>query len=156
EDVIRPARDDTERHAAGAVVRRAYATLGDGGPDFDAWVAHQEEDFLFAPAREGGATLVAVSDGRVGGCVPYWGTRAKPHIPASDGTFRWLAVDPAARGAGVGGALVLAAVERARTAEPPRSRVIVHTVAPMLAAARLYERIGFRPSPDEDLRDYEV
>jgi GNAT superfamily N-acetyltransferase len=119
-------------------------------------VAHQEEDFLQAPTREGGETLVALDGGRLLGCVHYWDTRARPHIPAEDATFRWLAVDPAARGAGVGEALVLAAVERARAADPPRRRVIVHTVAPMRAASRLYERLGFIASPDEDLRDYEV
>src|SRR5262249_36537663 len=93
---------------------------------------------------------------RVVGCVHYWDTRAKPHIPAEDATFRWLAVDPKTRGAGVGEALVLAAVARAPAPAPPRRRTIPHTPAPLHTAARLYERLGFQPSPDEDLRDYDV
>jgi ribosomal protein S18 acetylase RimI-like enzyme len=52
-----------------------------------------------------------------------------------------LVVDPAARGGGIGRALVAAALALARRAEAPA--VGLHTSPIMVSALRMYEAIGF-------------
>lgn len=62
--------------------------------------------------------------------------------------FRMLVVDPAARRRGVGAALVGACVDRARAVGCTTLRL--STQAEMSSAHRLYERAGFRRTPDRD------
>ncbi|MDQ1632519.1 MAG: hypothetical protein QOC80_2491, partial [Frankiaceae bacterium] len=62
--------------------------------------------------------------------------------------FRMLAVDPAARGRGVGERLVLACLEQARAAG--KRRMVLSTDTRMAAAHRLYERLGFTRLPERD------
>jgi ribosomal protein S18 acetylase RimI-like enzyme len=62
--------------------------------------------------------------------------------------FRMLAVDPAARGRGIGERLVLACLERARAAG--KRRMVLSTDTRMAAAHRLYERLGFSRLPERD------
>jgi ribosomal protein S18 acetylase RimI-like enzyme len=64
--------------------------------------------------------------------------------------FRLLAVDPDARGRGVGEALVRECLSRAG-ARP----VLIHTTQWLEAAQRLYARLGFVRRPDRDV-PYEV
>jgi ribosomal protein S18 acetylase RimI-like enzyme len=79
-----------------------------------------------------------------------------------EGEFRMLAVDPAAQGRGVGEALVRACVDEVRRAG--RERLVISSASDMLAAHRLYERLGFarapardwKPVPDVQLRSYEL
>ena len=59
-----------------------------------------------------------------------------------------LAVAPSAQRRGVGRALSLACVERARSAG--RARVLLHSTAWMTAAHELYRRLGFRREPGLD------
>jgi ribosomal protein S18 acetylase RimI-like enzyme len=59
-----------------------------------------------------------------------------------------LVVDPAARGRGVGEALVRACIERATRAGAPVLRL--STQPEMRAAHRLYERLGFVRTPERD------
>jgi ribosomal protein S18 acetylase RimI-like enzyme len=77
-----------------------------------------------------------------------------------EAAFRMLAVDPGARGQGVGEALVRTCLDRARAAG--RARMVLSTGELMTAAHRLYERLGFQrlperawaPRPGIDLRVY--
>ncbi len=62
--------------------------------------------------------------------------------------FRLLAVDPEARGVGVGKALSNACVQLARN--KGHSQVILHTTRAMQVAWRLYLKLGFERSPDLD------
>jgi ribosomal protein S18 acetylase RimI-like enzyme len=62
--------------------------------------------------------------------------------------FRMLAVDPGARGRGIGELLVRACLERARTAG--KRRMVLSTDTRMAAAHRLYERLGFARLPERD------
>jgi ribosomal protein S18 acetylase RimI-like enzyme len=62
--------------------------------------------------------------------------------------FRMLAVDPAARGRGIGELLVTACLDRARAAG--KRRMVISTDPRMLAAHRLYERLGFTRLPERD------
>jgi ribosomal protein S18 acetylase RimI-like enzyme len=65
-----------------------------------------------------------------------------------DAELRMLAVDPAARRRGVGEALVRATVAEARAAGC--RRYLLSTLPTMVAAHRLYERLGFRRAPALD------
>ena len=59
-----------------------------------------------------------------------------------------LAVDPAAQGSGVGGALVGLVVRRAR-ADGDRA-IVMSSLAAMTTAHRVYRRHGFRRTPARD------
>lgn len=62
--------------------------------------------------------------------------------------FRMLAVSSAARGRGIGEALVRAAIDRAT--ELGLTAVSLSSQRDMAPAHRLYERFGFRRTPDRD------
>lgn len=66
----------------------------------------------------------------------------------AEAEIRALAVAPDAQGAGVGGALVAAAIERAMANGV--SHLVLLTLPRMQAAQRLYERVGFRRLPERD------
>jgi ribosomal protein S18 acetylase RimI-like enzyme len=93
---------------------------------------------------------VAHMDGVVAGSVTLvpsgspWRELAGP----GEAEFRMLAVDPAAQGSGVGGALVALVVQRA-LADGDRAIVLSSLVA-MTTAHRVYRRHGFRRTPDRD------
>ena len=93
---------------------------------------------------------VAEEDGVVLGSVTIcpegsaWAQRAE----AGEGEFRMLAVDPAARGRGVGRALLDLTVERFR-GDGARA-VLLGSLAAMTDAHRLYERAGFERAPERD------
>ncbi|MEV0093486.1 GNAT family N-acetyltransferase [Streptomyces sp. NPDC050738] len=147
-------------------IRRAepteYAALGDltAAVYLHAGFLDLGEDDPYAdtlrdvPARAIGAdVLVAVrdDDGHLLGGVTYappgsrWADIAGPH----EAEFRTLAVDPAARGQGVGEALVRACIDRAR-ATPHVENLVLSTQRTMLAAHRMYDRLGFTRTPERD------
>lgn len=138
---------DDELAATGELTARAY--VGDDLVDAASDYVGSLRD---AAARRNGATLlVAVDDrGRVVGTV----TSCRPGSPYAElsapgeAEFRMLAVDPAARGWGVGEALVHACIDRAGAAGD--HTLVLSTQPVMLAARRLYERLGFRPDPARD------
>ena len=67
---------------------------------------------------------------------------------ADESAFRMLVVDPAARGQGVGEALVTACLQRAEAAG--RTAMVLSTDPRMHAAHRLYRRLGFTRLPERD------
>ena len=93
---------------------------------------------------------VATDQGQLLGCVTFcpdgspWRELAGP----GEGEFRMLAVSPAARGRGVGEALVGRCIERAR--EDGFGSMVLSTMAPMTSAHRLYGRLGFERIPEQD------
>ncbi|NMO51712.1 GNAT family N-acetyltransferase [Actinoplanes sp. TBRC 11911] len=95
-------------------------------------------------------TFVAVDGGKIVGGVSFLLAGAKDGHAArpGEGEFRLLAVDEAARGRGVGRALVQACLDRA--AALGLQRVVLNTGPDMLAAQRLYERMGFHLEPERD------
>ncbi|MER6156036.1 GNAT family N-acetyltransferase [Streptomyces sp. NPDC001868] len=147
---IRPVAPD-EYTTLGETTAQAY--LGDGLLDFgesDAYLVELRDVAKRAAAAE---VLVAVADGRVlGGVtfVPAGGPMADI-ARAGEAEIRMLAVDPEARGRGVGEALVRACVERARAVEGC-VRVVLSTQRSMHAAHRVYERLGFTRTPERDWR----
>ncbi|MCZ2838729.1 GNAT family N-acetyltransferase [Modestobacter sp. VKM Ac-2985] len=67
---------------------------------------------------------------------------------ADEAAFRMLAVDTAARGRGIGAALVRACLDRARAAG--KRRMVLSTGDQMAAAHRLYRQLGFTRLPERD------
>ncbi len=142
--IVRTAHAD-ELQRAGEVCADAYRTDGFSSAEY-------EQQLLDATGRAlSAAVLVAVSEtGILLGTVTY---------VASDGPvaeirydheaeLRMLAVAPGCRGAGIGATLARAAIQRAR--EDALSGVVISTAAPMRAAHRLYERVGFRRNQARD------
>jgi len=104
--------------------------------------------------RPGARLIVAELAGRLVGGVVYFADMAHygaGGIAASQrdaSGFRLLAVDPSARGLGVGKALVERCLELA--AATATTQVIIHTTSAMTTAWAMYERMGFVRSPDLD------
>ena len=68
--------------------------------------------------------------------------------------FRLLAVKDNVRGQGVGKLLTESCINKAR--ENGVSQVIIHTTMAMQTAWRMYERSGFKRSPDLDFTQGEL
>ncbi|HEX2047099.1 MAG TPA: GNAT family N-acetyltransferase [Acidimicrobiales bacterium] len=136
-----------EYEALAAVTVDAYRALL--GADMDGEYADELADVAGRAAQS--EILVAV-DGNgavIGGVtyVPGPGPLAWFEDPDEAG-FRMLAVAPWAQGRGVGAALVDACIDRAVLTG--KSRLFLHTTAPMTGAQRLYERARFRRDPERD------
>ena len=70
-------------------------------------------------------------------------------LPAGWSGFRALAVDPGARGRGIGRILTARCIGEARRARA--GAIGIYTSAAMEHARRLYEKVGFRRCPQHDL-----
>ena len=68
--------------------------------------------------------------------------------------FRLLAVDPKYRGSGVGKALTLACIQKAR--EDKNKELIIHSTQYMKIAWAMYQKIGFKRSKDLDFLQQEL
>ena len=142
---IRPVRPD-EYDEAGVLVEAAY-TAGGVLDNDRGYGAHVRNVAGRAPDHP---VLVAVRDGRIVGSV----TITPPGTPqselAQDGEveFRFLAVAQEAWGTGVAEAMVAAVAEWAR--EHGAHRLVLCVIETNLAAARLYERLGFERNPERD------
>ena len=94
--------------------------------------------------------VACADDGAVLGSVALELDGAFGEVTAGpeEAAFRMLAVDPAARGQGVGERLVLACLDGARAAD--KRRMVLSTDTRMAAAHRLYERLGFTRLPERN------
>lgn len=106
-------------------------------------VEHRYQATELLVAELAGLVVGSVAFVRHGG--DYAEITAGPHEAA----FRMLVVDPAARGHGIGELLVRVCIERAR-ATPGVRRIAISTEASMIAAHRLYRRLGFHREPSRD------
>ena len=146
---IRPARVD-EYEAVGELVVRAYSTLPDRVPAYDAVLRD------VAGRAATAEVLVAETEGAVVGTVtfvPGPGPQAEVDDPDA-AAIRMLGVAPEARGKGVGAALVEECIGRAR--KLGRLRVLLDTRQSMEAAHRVYDRAGFRRASELDRRPAEA
>jgi ribosomal protein S18 acetylase RimI-like enzyme len=93
---------------------------------------------------------VAVDVDQVLGSVTFCtaGSTYREIAREDEGEFRMLAVDPAARGRGVGKALVELCLRRSR--ELGYAGVRMSSMDRMTTAHRVYERLGFTRSPEDD------
>lgn len=106
--------------------------------------------------RSASTTLLVAVDveghsATVVGAVTYLDDASSPYaqpMRPDEAALRMLAVDPSSQGRGVGAALVEACVERATAAGA--ARLVLHTTEWMASGRRLYERLGFRRSPERD------
>ena len=144
---IRPVATD-ELASAGEVTLASYRTL-------DSLVLTNDyaADLRDVAARATGATvLVAVEHGQVLGCVTLVDDPSSPWsegLVAGEVGVRMLGVAPDARGRGIGSALLLACLDRARSAGA--ATAVLHSTDSMTAAHRIYERAGFLRAPGRDV-----
>lgn len=135
----------------GAVTVEGYAEflVGDGVDDDNHYAAQLRDVARRAEASE---IIVALDpSGPVLGAVAYvhkGGPYEDIAFGADEAEFRMLVVAGAARGRGVGSALVAACVERAIAEN--RARIVISTMAQMSTAHRMYERLGFVRVPTRD------
>jgi len=148
---IRRIRPD-EYHAVGDLVVNGYAHddyLRTPDGNFD----EEYAAMLRASAqRDSEAELwLAVEAGRILGCVT-WCPVGSPYreLATNDtqGEFRGLAVDPEARGRGVGRALVEHCLDLAR--KDGLHEVVLCSLPEMKTAHRLYESLGFSRRSEMD------
>lgn len=146
--VVRPARAD-ELDAVGALTVRAYREFGyfdDGvAPGYVNELANARSRFANAEL------LVAVdADDRLLGTVTIALPGTEYAEVSRDGEleFRMLAVDPDAGRRGIGGALVQAVLDRARSLG--LARVVLCSQDRMTSVHKVYERHGFHRLPDRD------
>ena len=145
---IRRLTADDDHRSIGLLVQRAYLELPGYRPDaeYDVVVAD-----VAGRHAEGSDVVVAVDHGRVVGCLTFVRGPGDPHYEFGDpdaASFRYFGVDQTAQGSGVGRAMVEWCIEEARMLG--RRRIRIHSLESMVAARRLYERIGFVRTPDHD------
>lgn len=99
--------------------------------------------------------LAALSpQGRIVGAVvyfgdmQYYGSGGSATQEKNAAGFRLLAVDPDARGNGIGKLLTLECIRKAK--EQGHSQLIIHSTRAMQTAWAMYERTGFARSEDLD------
>jgi GNAT superfamily N-acetyltransferase len=150
---VREARSAGEVEAAGRVTVAANAEFAPADPDdpvTTSWARYLEEMADAAARAAQGVLLVAVEDGRVVGTVTLYLAPGSMQWRPDDAMFRLLAVDPAARGRGIGHALFQTCLDRARAAG--KRRMALHTTAWMPTARAMYERAGFHREPEGDIQ----
>ena len=149
---IREARPD-DREAIQAVTLAAYGEYAPQMPRY--WDAYRRNILGTLAAPAPATQLVADQDGVVVGTVLLYpvgvelpgGNADRPKVAWPEA--RLLAVSPAARGRGVGAALMQECARRARAWGAPV--LALHTTPMMAAAVRLYTRLGFVRSPELDV-----
>lgn len=142
--VVRPATD-AELDAAGAVVLAAYRADRLATPRYLALVGDAR-----TRARDAVVAVAVDPGGQVLGSVTFAHAGSPLAQVAREGQaeFRMLGVDPAARGRGIGLALVDWCLERARASGA--REVVLSSSTRMRAAHGLYAMRGFVRRPDID------
>jgi ribosomal protein S18 acetylase RimI-like enzyme len=143
--LVREARPE-EHEALGRITAEAYRVAGETEEGY-------YPELLDAAGRAAHVPVLAAVEegtGRLLGTTTY----VPGPGPYHEGEFgdaasmRMLAVAPEAQGRGVGRALVVACIERARAAGRPG--IGIYTRPFMTSAHRLYESLGFRRVPELD------
>lgn len=142
----RRATTDADWAAAVELLARVY--VGEGYTTAERARAVYQCDVL---EREGTLLVAVRNNGPVCGAVLLLNAdSALSELAQHDEReFRFLAVDSAARGEGAGAALVTACIEHAHNAKA----VVLWTRPEMLAAQRLYTRLGFVRCAELDTDD---
>ena len=145
--VIRELTLDDDLDGFGRLVVASYQSLPDSPaePEYYAELAdvrtRVERSVVFGAFDNEGAL----------GCVTYVADDTSTYaekMVAGEASFRMLAVAPAARGRGVGEALVRRCIDEATSAG--RTALFIYSGSWMSAAHRLYGRLGFERRADRD------
>lgn len=148
EPVIRVMRDD-EAGAVAALLLRANEENLAGFPE-DVARAYRREllDTAGRPAAQ--QTLVLLLSGRLAGSVALLpdATQDSHPWPPGGSVLRFLAVEHAHRGHGLGERLARACIDRARARGS--AFLALHTAPGMRAARHLYASLGFVRAPEHD------
>jgi ribosomal protein S18 acetylase RimI-like enzyme len=142
---IRRARDE-ELPAVGELLVEVYV-----GGGFIAATDGYVSELADVRARAAGAdVLVAVDEDKLVGSVTWCadGSAYREIGRPDEGEFRTLVVSPAARGRGIGEALVRHCLELSYAAG--HRGMVLSTLPSMVDAHRLYERLGFTRDPERD------
>lgn len=140
--------------AVAAVTLQAYGEYADT-MEPEAW-AGLEGAVRAGLARDdaGVQRIVAERDGEIVGSVMLYPPRADAYGDLVDAVswpeLRLLAVAPSARGHGVGKALVMECIRRAK--ESGAAELGLHTSRSMRVALGMYERMGFVRAPEHDFQ----
>jgi GNAT superfamily N-acetyltransferase len=151
---IRQARPD-DYAPLGKMLVAAYAALP-GMPSQQEWPQYYAmlADVAGRAAKSALTVYVATEADRLLGSIDFIDDMAQYGSggPASKVTnaagIRLLGVDEASRGKGVGKALTLFCIDRARGIG--KARLVLHTTKAMQAAWTMYERLGFVRFPELD------
>ncbi|MFF1302544.1 GNAT family N-acetyltransferase [Streptomyces sp. NPDC058307] len=146
-DIVIRAAEPAEYETLGEITAQAY--LRDGLLLFGDSDWYLEELRDVAKRAAAADVLTAVADDTVLGTVtfvPSGGPLADLARPG-EAEIRMLAVAHAARGRGVGQALVQACVDRASAMA---TGIVLCTQPTMHTAHRIYERLGFTRAPERD------
>lgn len=155
-DVSVRVADQSDFEAARVVLRAAYIEYESQFPESN-WVPYLADILDLEARAKDSDLLVAEMAGKLAACVSYYAPGAKMAYPSPTfseqwpddwSAFRLLAVDPGARGHGLGRLLTDACIDRARS--QGATGVGLHTTAPMAVARGMYERMGFVRAPEYD------
>ena len=140
--------DAAELVAVGELTLTAYEHDGWLGDAEDGYREHLRD--AVGRARDAELAVALDDDGTLLGTVTYCraGTPWAEVSAPGEAEFRMLAVAPGARGRGVGRTLTAWCLDRAR-AEDCRG-IVLSTLPQMAPAHRLYERLGFVRTPEQD------
>ena len=142
---VREASSDADWRQAIAVIQHVYVSGGytpaENAARFQTRERLEAEGAMLIAVRESGEVLGATILLHVGSAM---------HQVAQPGEreFRLLGVAPEARGEGVGAALVKECI--ARCTKEGATALVLWTRPNMLAAQRLYERLGFQRATERD------
>ena len=118
----------------------AYAPLPGFGQRFEAYVARTIAEYVLDNDARGRIWL-AEQGSKLIGCT------AIALRDDETAQLRWVVVDPAARGAGLGKALVTRAVEFAKERKCPS--IYLFTTDGLTESQALYEKLGFQTTSNE-------
>jgi len=82
--------------------------------------------------------------------VKYYGAMDGVKVLENTAGFRFLAVEPIARGMGIGRKLTLTCIDRAK--KHKKSRLIIHTTKAMQLAWNMYVKLGFFRQQELDFK----
>ena len=147
---------DARPAEGGAVVEVTLAAYGQYAAVVpEHWEGYRQNIVATLAAAKPGTLIVAEEDAGLVGSVllyPAGGEFAVPGgktVTLKEPEVRLLAVAPAARGRGVGVALMHECIRRARESRAPT--ITLHTMDMMQAAMRMYERLDFQRAPELDI-----
>ncbi len=139
-----------EYEDTGSLTQRAYAEYArPGDPLWDDYFGMLAD---VARRAEFATVLVAVAGGRIVGTATIELDRTiegTQGLQPGQANLRLLAVDPRARGRGVGRRLVQACVQVACRAG--KEAATLHTTGQMVAAQHIYQSLGFGRDPSGDV-----